>query len=406
MGSGLPISREIGTFGTNNLPVNYLGRLSDGRTPTFSQTDLLVQHGFRLGGGRQLQLSMNVLNLFNQDTAIARFSTEHRVNGVTPDQDLFYTGQQTLESLIASRGSGPRLQGSPLPDGQRLPGAPSGAIRREVPLLRPGESDVFFCPAGQSRGAFFFRRRSPMRTALFAALLTLACGSALAQRQTGAGARQTACANRLGLHAEEAWTEAAKAFQQAIDIDRNYEGAYHGLGLASMRLKKYSEAIGAYLKCRDLYRAQAGKQFANRQDAQRYRQDRLTEIDEVIRQFQGAPDAGHPGSIAAAQSAATGHPGVHHAREQHDRSRTRCRPSSTLALGSAYFRTEQLADAEREYKAAIAADPKSGEALQQPRRRLPADRTLQGSRRRTEVGGKSRVQSAPAAQAGHQGETG
>ena len=69
--SGLPVSREIGTFGANNLPVNYLGRLSDGRTPTFSQTDMLVQHGFRIGGGRQLQVSLNVLNLFNQDTAIA-----------------------------------------------------------------------------------------------------------------------------------------------------------------------------------------------------------------------------------------------------------------------------------------------------------------------------------------------
>jgi hypothetical protein len=100
VGSGLPISREIGTFGTNNLPVNYLGRLSDGRTPTFSQTNLLVQHGFRIGGGRQLQVSLNVLNLFSQDASVARFSTEHRVNGVTPDQTLFYTGQQTLESLI------------------------------------------------------------------------------------------------------------------------------------------------------------------------------------------------------------------------------------------------------------------------------------------------------------------
>ncbi len=32
-------------------------------------------------------------------------------------------------------------------------------------------------------------------------------------------------------------------------------------------------------------------------------------------------------------------------------------------LGTAYFRTEQWADAEREYKAAIAVDPKSGGAL-------------------------------------------
>jgi Flp pilus assembly protein TadD len=35
----------------------------------------------------------------------------------------------------------------------------------------------------------------------------------------------------------------------------------------------------------------------------------------------------------------------------------------SLALGSAYFRTEQWPEAEREYKAAIASDPKSGEAF-------------------------------------------
>ena len=34
-----------------------------------------------------------------------------------------------------------------------------------------------------------------------------------------------------------------------------------------------------------------------------------------------------------------------------------------LALGSAYFRTEQFPDAEREYRAAIAVEPKSGEAF-------------------------------------------
>jgi Tfp pilus assembly protein PilF len=33
-----------------------------------------------------------------------------------------------------------------------------------------------------------------------------------------------------------------------------------------------------------------------------------------------------------------------------------------VGLGSAYFRTEHWSDAEREYKAAIAVDPKSGEA--------------------------------------------
>ena len=34
----------------------------------------------------------------------------------------------------------------------------------------------------------------------------------------------------------------------------------------------------------------------------------------------------------------------------------------SLALGSAFFRLGRLADAEREYKATVAADPKTGEA--------------------------------------------
>lgn len=107
--SGLPVSREIGIYPGNNLPVQYLGRMSDRRTPTFSQTDVLVQHEFRIAGDRRLQLSVNVLNLFNQDTAIARFSTYHRVNGVTPlgpddTEEAFYRGQLRLADLITSQG--------------------------------------------------------------------------------------------------------------------------------------------------------------------------------------------------------------------------------------------------------------------------------------------------------------
>ena len=102
--SGLPVSRELGIYPTSNLPVNYLGRNSDGRTPTFSQTDLLLQHEFRFMGSRALQLSLNVLNLFNQDTAVSKFSTYQKANGVVPDEDLFYSGQQTLAQLITEQG--------------------------------------------------------------------------------------------------------------------------------------------------------------------------------------------------------------------------------------------------------------------------------------------------------------
>ena len=160
----------------------------------------------------------------------------------------------------------------------------------------------------------------------------------------------------------EAWPDAAKSFQQAIETDREFEDAYYGLGLAQMRMKKYAEAIAAYVKCRDLYRAQAGKKFTNTQDAQRYRQDRLTEIDEQIRLTQTGPQS------------LTSQDRVRQLQDQRRQIQDFISRSGNIsiensvpafvsvALGSAYFRTEQFADAEREYKTAIAADPKKGEA--------------------------------------------
>jgi hypothetical protein len=93
--------------------VQYRGRGSDGRTPVYSQTDLLLQHEFHVAGPRRLQLSFNVLNLFNQKTAIGRHSTFQRTGGVTPNEALFYTGGQTLESLIAPAIASGALQPDP-----------------------------------------------------------------------------------------------------------------------------------------------------------------------------------------------------------------------------------------------------------------------------------------------------
>jgi hypothetical protein len=98
--SGLPVSREVAVLPPSLYPVQYLGRGSDGRTPMFSQTDLFVQHTVRLGGTRQAQFGLNVLNLFNQKTVVSKFSTLSRTGGVTPNESLFYAGKQTIESLI------------------------------------------------------------------------------------------------------------------------------------------------------------------------------------------------------------------------------------------------------------------------------------------------------------------
>lgn len=165
------------------------------------------------------------------------------------------------------------------------------------------------------------------------------------------------------LMSAESWAEALKEFEAAISIDPQFEDAYYGLGLAHVRLKEYGPAIGAYAKCRDLYRAETGKQFANQQEAQRYRRDRIMEIDEALRQNQQGPQT------QAVQD---------RQRQLLDRKRqlqddiargnnmtiSESVPAFVyVALGSAFFRLQQWDDAEREYKSAIAANPKTGEAF-------------------------------------------
>jgi hypothetical protein len=101
--SGVPVSREAAVLPTSNYPVQYMGRGSDGRTPVFSQTDFYVQHDFRVWGSRTIQLNATVLNLFNQRTAISKFSTQLRTgNGLTFNEAAFYAGQVNFDQLIAA----------------------------------------------------------------------------------------------------------------------------------------------------------------------------------------------------------------------------------------------------------------------------------------------------------------
>lgn len=99
--SGVPISREAQMVAPNNFPVQYLGRGSDGRTAAFSQTDLQLQHEFRLAGNRRITVLMNVINLFDQASETNVFQTQTR-QGITVSEADFYRGVDT-QALIAAQ---------------------------------------------------------------------------------------------------------------------------------------------------------------------------------------------------------------------------------------------------------------------------------------------------------------
>jgi hypothetical protein len=104
--SGTPISRQVPIIPPDSYPIRYRGRNSEGRTPFLTQTDLLVQHAFKVGGGREIQLQANILNVFDQRIANNKVSTIRRGGGIPLGAGYyteaeFYAGKLNFDDLIA-----------------------------------------------------------------------------------------------------------------------------------------------------------------------------------------------------------------------------------------------------------------------------------------------------------------
>lgn len=173
-----------------------------------------------------------------------------------------------------------------------------------------------------------------------------------------------------GLHhmRVEAFEKAAQAFQAATTIDPTFEMAYYQLGRAQLTLKHYTSAVHALVKSRDLFIADVMRQFSDKQEGQRLRRERVAELDQLIVDTQTA--------AALPQNATRRFSMQEQVRQYQERKRQiqdldrnegltpgRQVPGFvSLSLGSAYFRAGNLAEAEKAYLAAVAADPKIGEA--------------------------------------------
>lgn len=194
--------------------------------------------------------------------------------------------------------------------------------------------------------------------------IALAVCSAAAQASSGDRARAL-MQYRIGIdHLKaEAWDQAVSAFKSSLDLDPTFEMGYYGLGRAYLGLRQFPDAAAALAKCRDMYAAQGGQRFANAQDAQRYRKDQMMELDEIIRQYSSGPQ-----TLRTADTIRQLNERKRQLQESISRGNNLAIENTvpayvSLSLGSAYFRSGRLTDAEREYKAAVAADPRSGEAF-------------------------------------------
>jgi hypothetical protein len=83
LASGTPLSTQVYTL--NHIPVFVNGRGDMGRTAFLSNTDLQVAHTITVSEAQRIRVEFNVLNLFNQKTALHRFVGLNRGTGIPVD---------------------------------------------------------------------------------------------------------------------------------------------------------------------------------------------------------------------------------------------------------------------------------------------------------------------------------
>lgn len=157
------------------------------------------------------------------------------------------------------------------------------------------------------------------------------------------------------LMAEEAFERAAGRFRKATELDPDYVLAYYSLGQALMKLRRYSEAVTAYTGAQETLERQSHVDQKMKAGLERRRRDEIHALEDSLQKVQ----AGKAGKMYGA-SALSLEVGIEDRlkllrdAEQRDAGSGVTIPAElSLALGSAYFRLEQLEPAEESFRAAI-----------------------------------------------------
>jgi Flp pilus assembly protein TadD len=171
---------------------------------------------------------------------------------------------------------------------------------------------------------------------------------------------------RTGMEAleSERYDEAEHEFKSAIRLEPEFEGALYGLGQTFMRKHQYDDAVRAYIDCREAFKQNAANEAMGDAVADQRLRDQIQVLKDTERNLQRTSQASTPQNVAAAIQRIRSQIQLLESRQgrrEHDV------PSPvpaglSMALGSAYFRLGRHQDAEREYKAAVTADPSFGEA--------------------------------------------
>jgi len=189
---------------------------------------------------------------------------------------------------------------------------------------------------------------------MFHAILTVPVVSA--QKIADEPSHREALAHfRVGqeLMSAEHFAQATEEFIKAIDLDPLLSLAHYQLGQASMNLQRYASAIKAYKDCIEAERQLFTLEQTNRFEVEKQKDDEIRELKNLLDSGKGRA----PTMMGLEQRLRDLE------NQRHQTGGTFQPPAQALvALGSAYFRNGDRDAAEAQWRAAIEANPKLGEA--------------------------------------------
>jgi tetratricopeptide (TPR) repeat protein len=159
----------------------------------------------------------------------------------------------------------------------------------------------------------------------------------------------------------ERFEEAAGEFKKAVELDPLLMIAHYNLGQTYMALKKYPEAVAAYEGARVAIERISSIGERERGERERANRDEIHELKRTASAVRGGQmKVAQPDSMVLQLEERIR---VLESLEMKGRDEVlRVPPEIDLALGSAYFRQQKLAEAEQAYAAAVAANRKLGAA--------------------------------------------
>ena len=156
----------------------------------------------------------------------------------------------------------------------------------------------------------------------------------------------------------ERWAEAVIEFKEAIRLDPLLAVAHYELGQAFMALRRYPDAIKAYLGARQAFTDLATLEQTDRVKADQERDDQILELRQLLIRWQHAGPLSEVMQLKIQAQIDS----LELTAKKGLAGRLETPAEVSMALGSAYYRSGALGDAEREYLAAIKVKLGFGEA--------------------------------------------